>query len=96
LFDNDTEAPPAGAPSVSVAVQEEVPGAFTVAGLQETLVRVGLATATVTPPLTELAETLVPFGALATTFVTAMPIVPDALPARVAFTMATVPLAIAV
>jgi len=41
LLDNDTEAPPAGAPSVSVAVQEEVPGAFTAAGLQEMLVRLG-------------------------------------------------------
>ena len=40
LLDSDTEAPPLGAPCVSVAVQEEVPGAFTVAGLQETLVRI--------------------------------------------------------
>jgi hypothetical protein len=41
LLDNDTEAPPAGAGSVSVAVQEEVPGAFTAVGLQEMLVRLG-------------------------------------------------------
>lgn len=40
LLDNDTEAPPPGAPSVSVTVQEEVPGAFTAVGLQETLLRV--------------------------------------------------------
>lgn len=97
LLDNVTEAPPPGAPCVRVTVQDEVPGAFTVVGLQEMPLRVGLETpVTVILPPVPLVGTLVPLGALATTLVTAMLITPDALPERVAFTTASVPLAIAV
>ena len=40
LLDSATSSPPAGAGAVSVIVQAEVPGAFTLAGVQLTLLTV--------------------------------------------------------
>src|SRR5690242_11020912 len=95
LLDRDTVAPPPGAPCVSVTVHEDVPGALTVVGLHETLLRLVGALTVMLPPV-PVAEALVPSGATADTFVTAILTVPDAPPESVALTTATVPLAIAV
>src|SRR5690348_5728743 len=94
LLDRDTAAPPAGAACVSVTVHEDVPGALTVVGLHESLLRL-VGPLTVMLPPVPVAETLAPFGATADTFVTAILTVPDAPPESVALTTATVPLAMA-
>ena len=93
LLDKDTVAPPPDAACVRVTVHEEVLPELTVVGLQDKLLRlVGPITET-TPPV-PVEEMLVPFAAVAETFVTAIFTLPAAPLESVAFTTATTPFAI--
>jgi len=94
LLESETDVLEATA-DVIVTVQLEVPPEFNVVGAQPTLLRAGGVTTEMLPPV-PLAETLLPLGAAADTFVTAMFTVPEAVADRVALTTATTPLAIAV
>ena len=90
LLDSETvtPAPPAG--RVSVAVHEDVPGAFTEVGLQARVLRVaGTGTAIVPPAPLRLRAA--PAGDAATVLVTPMGIVPDADADSVTLTTAAGP-----
>ncbi len=94
LLDNVISAPPGDAACVNVTVQAEIPEEFSTLGAHETLLRVDpIATEMLAPE--PLADRALPSAAAAETPVTPIATLPEALPANVAVTTATVPLPIA-
>ncbi len=91
LLDSDTVAPPLGAAALRVTAQLDEPGAVTVAGLQESPLRVTAACWNVTvPPVldTGIADPLTPTATGLATPTLAEPLAPEA---AVIFTSATSP-----
>ena len=92
LLDSETTAPPAGAAWLSATVQVEVPAELSDPGLQLRLLTVTLTDpVTVIVPPVPLADRPDPLADAKTTPVTPIGTVPDALPASVTATVATVP-----